>query len=167
MVTGIHIAAAWPRCSLWFVWQTRGATRNPIVITSGSPRPSKERRENRNSLSLPCHRYLCPCASPISFSFRSPSFRLIFFNDMHFYACDCVWVVGRNTSKVRFTECSGSTDTTCIDYCLFLTFLTADRCLCNCANNCNRRRLIALSRARCKIHVHYQGEVEGIYELAP
>lgn len=43
------------------------ATRNPIVITSGSARPSKERRENGNSLSLPWHRTSVPEAS-VSFS---------------------------------------------------------------------------------------------------
>lgn len=54
----------WPRVytlhggEFSFVWLERGvfATRNPIVITSGSPRPSRERRENGNSLSLPWHR---------------------------------------------------------------------------------------------------------------
>lgn len=55
------------------------ATRNPIVITSGSARPSKERRENGNSLSLPWHRTSVPEAS-VSFSlFLFLSFPLLLF----------------------------------------------------------------------------------------
>lgn len=61
-----------------FVWLKRGvfATRNPIVITSGSPRPSRERRENGNSLSLPWHRTSTRAllSHAFSLSFSSPPF---------------------------------------------------------------------------------------------
>ena len=80
MVTCIRTHSGTSTEPLVHLAKESSATRNPIVITSGSARPSKERLENGNSLSLPWHRTSVPEAS-VSFSlFVFFSFPLFLFS---------------------------------------------------------------------------------------